>query len=68
MRYQRGDDVLVDWMGVSCVGEVIDHLGSGFVMVLITLPDVEVDWGGISPCLDPQPTVCVRDTAVRALP
>lgn len=68
MRFQRGDDVLVDWMGVQCLGEVIEHLHSGFVMAVITLPDAELDWGGVGAALDPQPTVCVRETAVRPLP
>lgn len=65
-RYQRGDAVTVEFMGVECEGEVVRH-SSGYVMAHITIPDPEVDFGGITAQLDPQPTVCVPESKVRAL-
>lgn len=66
MRFQRGDQVLVDFMGVLCDGEVLRH-SSGYVMAVVTIPDPEVDFGSISARMDPQPTVCVPEGKVRAL-
>jgi len=65
-RYQRGDAVLVEFMGVDCEGVVVRH-SSGYVMAYVTIPDVEVDFGGITARLDPQPTVCVPEARVRSL-
>lgn len=64
MKYRRGDRVLVDFMGELCDGEVLRH-SSGYVMAIVTIPDVEVDFGSITPRLDPQPTVCVPETRVQ---
>lgn len=64
-RYQRGDQVIVEFMGVDCEGEVLRHT-SGYVMAQVIIPDVELDFGSISPRLDPQPTVCVPEARVRA--
>lgn len=66
MTYNRGDQVLVEFMGELCEGEVLRH-SSGYVMAQVTLPDVEVDFGSISPRIDPQPTVCVQESRVRPL-
>lgn len=65
MKYRAGDPVIVEFDGVDCPGAVILHSNNGFVMAQVTLPDPEVDFGAISPQLDPQPTVCVRETHVR---
>jgi hypothetical protein len=66
-RFQPGDAVIVEFQGVECEGEVIrQSTTTGYVMARITIPDVEVDFGSISPQLDPQPTVCVPECKVSA--
>jgi len=65
-RFRKGDDVIVEFQGVECAGEVISQsIVTGYVMARI-LVDVEVDWGSISPRMDPRPTVCVPDSCVRS--
>lgn len=65
MTFKAGDPVIVSFDGHDCEGEVIIHSHAGFVMAQITLADPEMDFGQITPQLDPQPTVCVRETHVR---
>lgn len=62
-RFNPGDDVIVDFGG-ECRGEVIRHSGV-WVMAVIIIEDPELDRGGVTPMLDPRPTVCVRDSRVR---
>lgn len=62
--YQRGDEVIVEFMGIDCLGQVLRH-SSGYVMAQVVIPDPEVDFGSISPRLDPEPTVCVPESRVR---
>jgi hypothetical protein len=64
-RFQRGDAVEVEFMGIKCEGQVLRH-SSGYVMAVVRIPDVEVDFGSITPRLDPQPTVCVPEAKVLA--
>jgi hypothetical protein len=65
-KFQPGDVVIVEFQGVECSGEVIKQSSTtGYVMAHVTIPDVEVDFGSISPCMDPQPTVCVPQSRVR---
>lgn len=66
MKYERGDQVLVEFMDELCQGEVLRH-SSGYVMAQVTLPDVEIDFGSITARMDPQPTVCVPESRVRPL-
>lgn len=63
MKYGKGDDVIVEFGGLEHQGEVISH-SAGYVMVRI-LADPAADYGSITPRLDPEPTVCVKDTKVR---
>jgi hypothetical protein len=65
MTFKPGDPVIVSFDGQDCVGEVILHSHTGFVMAQVNLPDPEMDFGKISSQLDPQPTLCVRETHVR---
>jgi hypothetical protein len=66
-RFQPGDAVIVEFQGVECEGIVIRQSSiTGFVMARIAIPDVEVDFGSISPRMDPQPTVCVPECKVSA--
>lgn len=62
-KFDRGDDVIVDFGGLEHQGEVISQ-HSGYVMVKI-LADPESDYGSITDRLDPEPTVCVKETKVR---
>lgn len=65
-RFKPGDAVVVEFQAVECEGVVIrqSHI-TGFVMARIAIPDVEVDFGSISPRMDPQPTVCVPESKVK---
>lgn len=63
MKFNRGDDVLVDFGGLEHKGEVISQ-SAGYVMARI-LADPTADYGDVTPRLDPQPTVCVKETKVR---
>jgi hypothetical protein len=62
-KFKRGDDVLVDFGGLVHRGEVISQ-SAGYVMARI-LSDPVWDYGNMSPRLDPEPTVCVKETRVR---
>lgn len=65
-KFQPGDAVIVKFQGIDCSGEVITQSSiTGYVMVHVTIPDVEVDFGSIGPWMDPQPTVCVPQSRVR---
>lgn len=63
MKFQPGDDVIVDFGGLEHQGEVIRQ-SSGYVMVRVH-SDPTWDYGDITPRLDPEPTVCVKETKVR---
>lgn len=63
-KFHPGQDIIVDFGGIEHAGEVVSHRG-GYVMAQITLADNEADYGGITPSLDPQPIVCVRETNAR---
>jgi hypothetical protein len=64
-KFKPGDPVTVEFRGIKCDGIVIRQSSiTGFVMARIAIPDVEVDFGSISPQLDPQPTVCVAESKV----
>ncbi len=66
-RFKPGDAVIVEFRGIECPGEVIRQSSvTGYVMAIVNIPDVEVDFGSISPQLDPQPTVCVPESKVHA--
>lgn len=62
-RFHVGDDVTVDYCGLEHCGVVLGQSGP-WVMCQITL-DPEWDYGSVGPALDPQPTVCVRDSHVK---
>jgi hypothetical protein len=65
-KYTAGDAVIVEFQGVECEGIVIRQSSiTGFVMAHITI-DGEVDFGSITPRLDPQSVVCVPEGKVRA--
>ena len=65
-RFKPGDAVTVEFRGIECLGEVIRQSSiTGYVMAVVNIPDVEVDFGSISPQLDPQPTVCVPESKVK---
>ncbi len=63
MKFQRGDDVIVDFGGIDHQGEVVQH-SAGYVMVRM-IADPAADYGSISDRLDPEPTVCVKEKHVR---
>lgn len=63
-RFKAGDPVIVEFQDVECQGEVISHSG-GYVMARVTI-DVEIDFGMITPRMDPQPIVCVPESRVIA--
>ena len=64
-KFFPGDQIMVDFQGVACRGEVIrQSSASQYVMAKITLPDVELDMGHIGPHMDPQPFVCVPESRV----
>ena len=67
MKFQPGDDVLVDFKGVEDVpGEVIRQ-SNGWVMLIAAI-DGTHDWGNIGPRLDPQSTICVPEGRVKPAP
>jgi len=61
--FKPGDDVIVDFQGHQTPGEVVSVFGSGFVFTRIHI-DPEMDYGEVSPRLDPVALVCVRETRV----
>ena len=63
MKFEPGDDVIVDFGGLDHVGEVMSQ-SSGYVLVRINV-DPAADYGSISSRLDPQPTVAVKECNVR---
>lgn len=63
MKFEPGEDVIVDFGGLDHRGEVISHQ-RGYVLVKI-LADPEADYGSITARLDPQPTVGVKESKVR---
>ena len=64
-KYAEGDAVIVEFQGVECEGIVIRQSSlSGFVMARISI-DGEVDFGPITPRMDPQSVVCVPEGKVR---
>lgn len=62
-KFNAGEDVIVSFGGLDHPGEVIEQRG-GYVMVRIQTDPVW-DYGDISPRLDPEPTVCVKESRVR---
>ena len=65
-KFSSGDAVIVEFDGVDCTGPVIRQSSiTGFVMARIVI-DGEVDFGSITPRLDPQSVVCVPESRVRA--
>lgn len=63
MRFQPGQDVIVDFDGVEHRGEVLNHRGGHVLATIVT--DLLADYGGISPMLAPHQTVCVAEGKVR---
>ena len=64
-KFAAGQDIVVSFGDIEHQGEVISHRG-GYVMAVILLADSEGDYGSISARLDPRPTVCVKESKVRA--
>lgn len=62
-KFTAGDDVIVNFGDIDHEGEVIEQR-SGYVMVRI-IADPTYDYGSITARLDPEPTVCVKETKVR---
>ncbi len=58
-----GDDVIVQFDGEDCVGEVVEVRGGWFLCRVLI--DPVTDFGAISPRLDPVSLVMVRDKDVR---
>jgi len=64
VTFNPGDDVIVNFQGAECPGEVVlVYRSSGFILTRIHI-DPEIDFGGVSPRLDPEPLVCVREENV----
>jgi len=62
MKFQPGDDVVVTVKDQEHRGEVIAH-NTGYVMCRI-IADPAWDYGRTT-WLDPEPTVCVKESKVR---
>lgn len=58
-----GDDVVVDFDGEECLGEVLEVRGGWFLCRVLI--DPVTDFGAISPRLDPVSLVMVREKDVR---
>ena len=65
MKFEPGQDVMVDVFGIEHQGEVLSQ-SRGWVVCLIAT-DPLADYGKVGPKLDPRTTVCVPDVRVRAL-
>ena len=64
-KYATGDAVIVEFQGVDCEGVVIRQSSiTGFVLAHIVI-DGEVDFGSITPRMDPQSFVCVPESRVH---
>lgn len=63
MKFQPGDDVLVEFDGWEHRGEVKSH-NNGWVTCRIAI-DPFVDYGCQTPRLSPVSIVCVRESDVR---
>ena len=64
-KFSPGDAVIVDFQGVECEGIVIRQSSvTGFVMARIVV-DGEMDFGSITPDMDPRSVVCVPEMRVR---
>lgn len=67
MKFQPGDDVLIDFKGVEDVpGEVIRQ-SNGWVMAIAAIDSTQ-DWGSIGTRLDPRSTICVPESRVKHAP
>lgn len=65
MKFKAGDDVTVNFRGQETAGEVLaTYKTSGFILTKIQI-DPELDYGEVSAQLDPQTTVCVRESEVQ---
>lgn len=65
-KFVAGDAVIVDFQDIECEGVVLrQSMSTGYVMARIAIPDVEVDFGSITPRLGLQPIVCVLESKVR---
>jgi hypothetical protein len=65
MKFKPGEDVIVNFAGHETPGEVIAvQKNSGFVLCRIHI-DPELDYGEIGARLDPEPTVCVRESNIH---
>ena len=65
-KFSPNDLVIVDFQGVECEGIVIRQSSvTGFVMARIVV-DGEVDFGSITPRMDPRSVVCVPELRVRS--
>lgn len=58
-----GDDVVVEFDGEECLGEVLEVRGGWFLCRVLI--DPVADFGSISPRLDPVSLVMVREKDVR---
>ena len=64
-KFSVGDAVVVTFQGVECDGVVIRQSSiTGFVMARIVV-DGEMDFGSITPDMDPRSVVCVPEMRVR---
>ena len=65
MIFQPGDDVIVNFQGQETPGEVLaTYKASGFILTKIHI-DPELDYGEMGSQLDPETTVCVRESNVQ---
>ncbi len=63
--FEIGDDVLVDFDGEVCRGEVVETR-NGWILARVLI-DPATDFGGIGSRLAPVSNVIVRESAVQSL-
>jgi len=63
MKYLPGQDVIVHFKSLDHHAEVVEQRSCGYVLCRIQI-DPEWDYGRTT-WLDPEPTVCVRESDIR---
>lgn len=63
MRFDAGDDVLVEFDGIEHAGEIVRHHNGWCVCTILV--DMNADYGAITPRMAPHSTVCVPERHVR---
>lgn len=66
MKFQPGDDIIIDFDGIEHPAEVLDHR-AGWILAMMR-PDPLADYGSGTSRMDPtRQTVCVPETRAHQI-